>query len=435
MQTEFWSHEWKWTSKDLRRPMARVYPAWRLLGSSITRRDRASGLIGTGIGLVDCAIESSGQMSDRTRAANARDILRQVVLILRGNTVKSGILKSRHISESSRSATVQRCRKPEACTAVREREGRVAHHLVRFPWTKQSAGSLQPHLREFHRYVAGRAAGLEATIEPCETQAWLAQPRFGNLRMYERPEKEAFARAEELRIELRHPRDERYSRSSAHRRQRMSRATGEPRRIQRRWENSDRRRQTHVPAIERGRGPVRQMCCVDVESVCSTMNSWGCRGGLVSHGRAATEVAQASRRLPALRVARLDLNCTALPGYPDSAYGGRPASSARGARRFPLRPDHQRPERIPCEDWKFDSVAPVRSPPNNFLKTLLGIRAAAGCCSWNLPGLVRSLLGEKRKRKVACEVRASMVPPSQYLRKRKRSRVDMASCGHPALTL
>jgi hypothetical protein len=108
---------------------------------------------------------------------------------------------------------------------------------------------------------------------------------------------------------------------------------------------------------------------------------------------------------------------------------GPPESSAQCEQRFPPLPARRRLGRTLFEDWRFHSVAQVRSLPSYLLKTLLDIRAAAGCCSWNLPGWCGSRLGEKRKRNLAFTARTSMVPASQYLRKQKCSAVGIPSFG------
>ena len=156
-----------------------------------------------------------------------------------------------------------------------------------------------------------------------------------------------------------------------------------------------------------------------------TIISWRRTFGAALDQCAPAAAAAPPATLPVVRVRTCEPEQVARRLLHRPVSDGLPESSAQCGRRFPPLPARRTLARILFEDWRFHSVAQVRSLLNNLLKTLLDIRAAAGCCSWNLPGLCGSRLGEKRKRKVAHTVRASMVPTSQYLRKQKCSAVGI----------
>ena len=354
----------------------------------------------------------------------------------------------------ARSATALRCRKPMVFLAMREREGTVAQHRKRCRLTIHCAPRDEKHLRGVRRARTGESVAPMARTEPCDT------PRFSIPRAHWR--EPATAREQPA---LRAPRTRRNdalpenatsrcdspicagspsiayrdSGSVANRMRSSAPEFRERRRRPAQWQDPVRSASIRDRAVAREiRASIRRTTPLVEKCHFRQSRNPRSRGAdAISFWLPTTECAAGRKLVQAPRAKPRGSKRVARSRDRRPAPYGRQEHSAPCERRFRLRPTHRRLGRIPFEDWRSDSVAQVRRLPGSFLKTLLGIRAAAGCCSWNLPGLVRSRLGEKRNRKVEFEVRGSMVPTSRYLRKVQKNAVNMRASAHctPEVTL
>ncbi len=346
----------------------------------------------------------------------------------------------------ARSVTALHFRKLTACHAPCEREGTVAQHREHCWPAIHYVRRVEKHLRGFRRDLSRDSAEPMTRTEPCNT------PRFSIRRAHDRERatsREQFA----LRASRKRRNDAPPGRATSacdsticagsH-----STAYGDAETVVNRVRSS-------APELpERRKGPAQRRdsvrsALIRDRAVCGihgwirrtialvekcyfrwSKNPWSRGVGAISFWLPTTERAAGRKPVQGSRAKIFDSKQVARSEHRHHAPYGHRAPSALRAQRFPLRPTRRRLGRIAYEDWRSDSIARVRRLPGNFLKTWLGIRAAAGCCSWNLPALVRSRLGEKRKRKVECEVRASMVPPSRYLRKGQKSGVNLRAAAH-----
>jgi hypothetical protein len=343
-----------------------------------------------------------------------------------------------------RRATVPRCRKPMVLLAPRARVGTVAQHRARCRLMILHLPQDEKPLRGFRGHRSSDLAAPMARTEPCDAlraaarRAYWRESATSGERFSVRGARthrnaalpERATRGCDLPTCAGSPSSAYRDKGPfANRMQSKAPEFSERRRRPAQWQDSMRTASIRQRAVVYGiRGWIRRTSRLgDGRHVRGPKNRWNRSAHAISFWLPTTERAEGRKLLQAPRAKASWSERVPRWSHRRLAFCAHREPNAPCARRFPLRPTHRRLGRIPCEDWRPDSGAQVRRLPGNFLTTLLGIRAAAGCCSWNLPGLQRSRLREKRKRKVTYEVRAAIVPASRYLRKRKKSPVDIRS--------
>ena len=330
--------------------------------------------------------------------------------------------------------TGRRSRTPNAFATARELMGMVAESRGWRPSTTDRVWPIHALSHEFERRTWGHPAEPAATTKswgtphPQNTYAHACATAMDGLGLQCLHETEAHPLRERAALACiggscveRHLRDHRRSRSIARYLRPISRAIQEPQPRPLKRASSERPARIHAPAAYGPRGwnrrASRERCKFGKRG---TKNLRYGRRGRISDRLAATEAAGFWKRLTAPRATKGEPKQFGRQKPRHPGCDGHSESTAPCEPRFPLRSIRHRPGRIPSGDSIFDSGGLVRSLLSSVWKKSLDIQAAAGCCSWNLPGFVVSRLREKRKRNVTCKVRASRVPASQYLRMRQK---------------
>jgi hypothetical protein len=341
----------------------------------------------------------------------------------------------------SRSVTVPSCRKPNASEAARDAHGKAAQRRARCWPATHLVAPIGTHFCEFDRRqsefqveprVRTRPCGASQVPFACVGARAIPQERLV-LRHSQSRRKHSLSEKEALKCDSaicgeRVSGDCRNIRSVARGMRHFAQAIPEQRRHQVEWDCAARSVRIHVRVTCGFRGLIPPMGWEHYKSGHQlTINPRNRNFDAVRDRHAPAEVAGSRNHLPLARDRKHESKRVARPRYCGPVSFVRRESSAQCERQFPLPRAHRRLRRTPFEARRSGSVAQVRSLLNNFLTTLLGIRAAAECCSWNLPGLTSPRFGEKRKRNITVTVRNSRVLASQYWRKRKCGTVDIPS--------